>query len=306
MACSTYSSPAARHRTISWRRCAGARASGGSGTRGRSTHWPTAYLLLKDRTAPRKVYFIQDFEPLFYPAGTEYALAEATYRLGLPAIVNTPGLARIYERDYGGRSFAFVPAVDTRLFHPPSTPREREPFRVFFYGRPRNDRNAFELGLAALDELSRRRAGAVEAVIAGDAPSLGISRRFPRIRFSGRLPFERTGDLYRSCHAGIALMLTRHPSYLPFELMACGAVPVATVNPACAWLLKHGENALVVEPSASALAAAVERLMDDASLRERLARGGLETATRWSWEGQVDDALRFVTRPGAGAPKVVG
>ena len=265
-----------------------------------ATHWPSAYLLLKDRSAARKLYFIQDFEPLFYPAGTEYALAEATYRLGLPAIVNTPGLAGIYERDYGGRAFPFVPAVDARIFHAPPEPPAPQPFRVFFYGRPRNDRNAFELGLAALAELSRRRGRAVEAVTAGDAPPLGVRRRHPRIRFLGRLPFERTGDLYRTCHAGIALMLTRHPSYLPFELMACGAVPVATVNPACGWLLRHGENALVVEPAASSLAGALERLIDDAPLRERLAREGARTVARWGWDAQVDDAFRFVTRPAAG------
>jgi glycosyltransferase involved in cell wall biosynthesis len=258
-----------------------------------ATHWPSAYLVLKDRGAARKLYFIQDFEPLFYPAGTEYALAEATYRLGLPAIVNTPGLAAIYERDYGGRAFSFVPAVDARVFHPPAAPCPERPFRVFFYGRPRNERNAFELGLAALAELERRRGAEVEVVVAGDAPPLGVARRFPGVRFMGRLPYERTGDLYRTCHAGVALMLTRHPSYLPFELMACGAVPVATVNPACSWLLRDGENALVVEPGASALASALERLVDDAALRERLAAEGVRAVGEWGWEAQVDGAAAF-------------
>ena len=34
-------------------------------------------------------YLIQDFEPMFYPAGTLYALAEESYRLGLYGLCNT-------------------------------------------------------------------------------------------------------------------------------------------------------------------------------------------------------------------------
>ena len=263
-----------------------------------ATHWPSAYLLLRDRGAARKLYFVQDYEPLFYPAGTEYALAEATYRLGLPAIVNTPGLAEIYRREYGGNAFAFVPAVDAAIFHPPAAPPQG-PFRAFLYGRPRNERNALELGLAGLAELRRRRGGEVDLVVAGDAPPRGLAGRFPGIRFLGRLPYRETGDLYRSCHAGVALMLTRHPSYPPLELMACGAVPVVNVNTANGWLFRDGENALVCEPSATALADGLERLLRDGDLRRRLAAEGARTISQWRWDAQVDAAAAFLARPAA-------
>ena len=46
----------------------------------------------------------------------------------------------------------------------------------------------------------------------------------------GLLPYAATGALYRSCTAGVALMMTCHPSYLPFELMACGALVVTNSN----------------------------------------------------------------------------
>ena len=45
---------------------------------------------MKNRNTKRKFYFVQDYEPLFYPASSRSALAEATYRFGMPAIVNTP------------------------------------------------------------------------------------------------------------------------------------------------------------------------------------------------------------------------
>ena len=52
-------------------------------------------------------------------------------------------------------------------------------------------------------------------------------------------------------------MMTSHPSYLPMELMACGAVVVTNRNPRTAWLLRDGENALLAETTPSAVAARV-------------------------------------------------
>ncbi|MDQ1433106.1 MAG: O-antigen biosynthesis protein, partial [Actinomycetota bacterium] len=48
-----------------------------------ATLWATAYSVAQFPAARRKFYMIQDFEPMFYPAGTSYALAEESYRLGL-------------------------------------------------------------------------------------------------------------------------------------------------------------------------------------------------------------------------------
>ncbi len=265
---------------------------------GIATLWTGAYALARDRAVWRKLYFLQDDERLFYPAGTASALCGATWRLGLPAIVNTPGLAQVYARETGAPVFPFVPAVDREVFHEPEAPRPATPFRVFFYARPAIDRNAFELGVAALAKLRRRRPRRVEVVAAGSGVPPAIAASFGEIAFKGLLPYRETGAIYRSCHAGLALMMTRHPSYLPFELMACGAVPVATVNPDCAWLLRDGENAVVTEPSVSAICEALDRLEADPARRDRLAGEGARTAGAWSWDEQVDRAAGFLRSPG--------
>lgn len=264
---------------------------------GIATLWTGAYLLLRDRSVARKLYFLQDDERLFYPAGTQSALAGATWRFGFPAIVNTPGLREIYARESGSPTIAFVPAVDAAVFHPPTSPRRERPFRVFFYARPNADRNAFELGLAALARLRRDRGDAVEIVAAGSGVPKAIARRFPGITFHGLVPYASTGELYRSCHAGLALMMTRHPSYVPFELMACGAVPVVNVNRDNAWLLRHEANALVCEPTVSALAAGLARLVDQPRFREALADEGVRTVAERGWDDQVDAAAAFLRRP---------
>jgi glycosyltransferase involved in cell wall biosynthesis len=258
-----------------------------------ATFWTSAYPLLKNRSSLRKFYFIQDYEPLFYPAGTYYSLVEATYRFGFPGIVNTPGLCDVYRREFAAPAVSFTPATDPELFHPPRS-REERPFRVFFYGRPETDRNAFELGLAALRRFQQQHGPEVEVVVAGSDVAPEIAQRAPGLRFLGRLPYPETADLYRKCHAGLVLMLTKHPSYLPFELMSCGAVPVANVNPANAWLLRDGETALVAEPSPSLLAGALERLLRDPGLRDRLSNAGQALVRSFTWNDQIDRVYRFM------------
>ena len=72
--------------------------------------------------AKRKFYLIQDFEPMFYPAGSLYALAEETYRLGPLWAVQHGEPPRIYEQDYAGKGMSFQPAVDGSVFHARSRP----------------------------------------------------------------------------------------------------------------------------------------------------------------------------------------
>ena len=47
--------------------------------------WPTAYPVFNSRCAGKRFYFVQDFEPYFYPLGA-LAAAESTYRMGFHAI----------------------------------------------------------------------------------------------------------------------------------------------------------------------------------------------------------------------------
>jgi glycosyltransferase involved in cell wall biosynthesis len=258
-----------------------------------ATFWTSAYAVLKNRTSARKFYFIQDYEPLFYPAGTYFALVEATYRFGFPGIVNTPGLCEVYQRDFGARAVSFTPATDPELFHPAAR-RDDRPFRVFFYGRPDADRNAFELGVAALCRFKERHGTEVDVVVAGSDVPPEVAHRAAGLRFLGRLPYRETGELYRRCHAGLVLMLTKHPSYLPFELMSCGAVPVANVNPANSWLLRHEQTALVAEPSPSLLVDALDRLLRDPPLRDRLSAAGQAQVRGFHWDDQIDRVYRFM------------
>jgi glycogen synthase len=87
---------------------------------------------------------------------------------------------------------------------------------------------------------------------------------------------------------------------VPLEAMAVGRPVVATATGGAAEYLVDEHNALVVAPGdADALAAAVRRLAEDGSLRERLREGGAETARRYdqrAFEQRVIAALEEAAR----------
>jgi glycosyltransferase involved in cell wall biosynthesis len=256
-----------------------------------ATFWTTAYALLEQRGVRRKFYFVQDWEPLFYPAGTTSSLTEATYRFGFHGVCNTPALAESY-RSLGGLADYFLPSVDPTVFHSRGrkSRRREDPFSLFCYIRPGTPRNGFESVAEALRLLKARYGDGLEVISAGadwSPKAYGLDGILENL---GLLPYASTGALYRVADAGLIMMATRHPSYLPLELLACGAAVVTNRNPYTAWLLRDGENCALCEMARSDIADTVGRLIDDPSLRERIVVGAQsDIASHYSdWDASCE------------------
>jgi O-antigen biosynthesis protein len=264
-----------------------------------ATFWTSAYPALRFNRCRAKFFFIQDFEPAFYPAGSGWALAEETWHFGFPGIVNTPGLADVY-RSYGNAAVSFVPGVDTDRYYPPARKPSADgaPVKVFFYARPSQPRNAFGLGLFALAKVKERLGDRVEIVCAGAQWNPGAYKMLGKLENLGVLPLEEVAELYRSCDIGLVLMMTKHPSYQPLEFMASGMVTVTNANPATEWLLRHDENALVAPPAGSLIAEQIVRAAEDPDLRARLARTALEEVSAGRWEDQLERVWGAMTKRG--------
>ena len=263
-----------------------------------ATAWPSAYALLRVHNARAKFFFVQDFEPAFHPAGAASAALEQAARLGFPGIANTPGVADAY-RAHGSPAIAFTPAVDAARLHPPAVARPAAPVRIVFYGRPSTPRNAFALGLAALRRVKRRHGDGVEIVAVGEDWHPGQFGAGDVLENRGALDdLDALAELYRSCHLGVALQVTPHPSYQPLELMACGVATVALENPHTRWLLRHDVNALLAAPVPSAVADQLDVLIGDPELRERLAAAGARTATATTWDAEIERVWGAMTRRG--------
>ena len=264
-----------------------------------ATMWTTAYFVAHTPEQARRFYLIQDYEPMFHPAGSLYALAEQSYRLGLYGLCNTGHLADLYRGQYGGIAEHFWPAVDPRVFHDQgrSEPDPDRPVTVFVYARPSHFRNCWELAAEDLRTVKDQLGEGVRIVTAGSwTPPQELDAHLVH---RGQLDYRETGDLYRTCDIGIALTVSEHPSYLPLELMACGAAVMAFDNPAGDWLLRDDHNCVRTPQTANGLAAEIAALAHDPARRQRLAKQGLAdiAARHASWEQNMAGVYDYLCDP---------
>ena len=260
------------------------------------TLWTSAYHLARYNRCKGKFYLVQDFEGGFSPTNSVYGLAEETYRLGFVGVTNTPGVCAMY-RSYGNEAEFFVPAVDRTIFFPSSLDLHNDVFRIVFYGRPDKPRNAFALAAESLRELKRRQGDRIEILSVGAEYDVEEYNLDGVVVNLGLLPdIQTVASIYRQSHIGMVFMLSKHPSYQPFEFMASGCAVVTNVNEANSWLLRHRENSMTVPPLKTPIVEAIEELMDDEELRKSLIARGLETVSQTNWDRELDVVHRFVMR----------
>ena len=180
--------------------------------------WESAHVLASYPQVPtRRLYFIQDFEPLFYPAGSHYVLAEDSYRFGFRSITVGPMLADLLHRRFGIESAVAEFGCDTSVYRLTNPSPRRG---IVFYARRDTARRGFILGLLALREFHRRHPEHEIHLFGdprGDLPFAATNH--------GILKPTRLSELYNSCAAGIAMSFT-NLSLVPDEMLACGVVPV--------------------------------------------------------------------------------
>ena len=189
-----------------------------------ATGWETAYPSFKDASPARRYYFVQDYEPSFYPVGSESVLAENTYRFGFRGITAGGWLATRLHDEFGMVTDSFDFGSDARNYHVTNTERRTE---VFFYARPATERRGYELGVMALDLFAAARPEATISLVGGDTRHSVVP--FPHQNLRG-LRVSQLNEVYNRCAVGLVLSLT-NLSLLPLELLGAGVIPVVNDGP---------------------------------------------------------------------------
>ncbi|HRL97880.1 MAG TPA: glycosyltransferase family 4 protein [Acidovorax sp.] len=247
-----------------------------------ATGWQTAYPVRAVVGGGKKLYFVQDYEPSFYPMGTESVLADNTYSFGFLGITAGGWLARKLRTDYGMWTHPISFGVDHDLYR--QRPR-REPHikRVFFYARPPTPRRAFEFGLLVLEAVSRRLPD-VQFILAGwDVSDYHIP--FPHLA-AGVISPEELADTFSQCDAALVLSLT-NLSLMPLEVMAAGCAVVSNRGDCVEWLL-NDEVALLTAPTLEDLSNALCHLLEDDAARQALSQRAQEFARHQHWQASAD------------------
>ncbi len=244
-----------------------------------ATFWPTVENLLTLSNSGRRYYYVQDFEPSFYPDEPHhYARAENTYRAGLHCITLGPWLAKLLRERYSATADHFDFAVDPTIYRPQSGLRQPAQ-RVCFYARPTTPRRAYDLGFAAL-ELVKTQLPEVDIAFFGareltSQPSYAFSNR-------GLLTDNELATLFSSADVGLVLSLT-NPSFVPLEMMACRCAVVEIASERMDGVLTHGHDAWLSEPVPEAIAAGIVRLLVDHELCEHLIGNAYHRTRNMNW-----------------------
>ncbi|MDQ4110813.1 MAG: glycosyltransferase family 1 protein [Actinomycetota bacterium] len=188
-----------------------------------ATGWESAHVLASRATTPlHRFYFIQDYEPLFSPRGSEYELAADTYRFGFTNIALGEMVHRRLREDLGVASEMVPFSCDTTVY---SLHNRGPRSGVVFYAKPGLARRGYLLGTLALAEFHRRHPDQTIHVYGSSVPDLGIP-----VVDHGRLTPEELNALYNSCIAGLAMSFT-NISLVAEEMLAAGCVPVVNSSP---------------------------------------------------------------------------
>ena len=188
-----------------------------------ATHWST--MKFAEAVAEKfgeVMYFVQDFEPAFYAMGSEYLLAEETYRKGYYAITSGAWCEQFLRSNYGLEADHFQFPIDKSIYCVDSTVTRRN--RILFFAKPEIARRCFELGVQALHRFHTLRPD-VEIAFYGSEFASDHEVPFPVTHHAVLPTLRDLADLYRTSQVGM-VFATTNPSLVPYEMMACG-LPVA-------------------------------------------------------------------------------
>jgi len=223
-----------------------------------ATSWWTAYNGYRTLEWQKKeygqsyplIYFIQDFEPGFYPWSSRYALADDTYRSANKtcAVFNSSFLADYFKLNHYrfAHEYMFEPRLNQNLKAYLDSIDDLSPIKkkqIFIYGRPSVARNAFTLIVESLKKWvwTQEDIQDWQIVSAGELhPAIDLGNG-KVLKSLGKMTLEEYAKALSESMIGISLMISPHPSYPPLE-MAMFGMGVITNNYANKDLSSWHEN----------------------------------------------------------------
>ena len=217
-------------------------------------------------SAKKTAYFVQDYEPWFFPVGDRYIEIENSYRMGFPAVTIGRWLANKLHDEFGQKAYCFDFCADTNVyFRKEGISKENAVCCIY---QPEKDRRCTSIITEGLRLLKVQRpdiriylyGSSKKATLPFEAEQLGI------------IPVSECNELYNKCRTGIC-MSASNPSRIPFEMMAAG-LPVVDLYRENNLYDMPDQGVLLAQPTPEAIAEAVIELLDDHDLQEEMSDFG--------------------------------
>ncbi|MFF0816104.1 hypothetical protein ACFYVR_13270 [Rhodococcus sp. NPDC003318] len=249
-----------------------------------ATSWESAHVIGKHATHPgRRLYFVQDYEPYFYPRGSEYTLAEDTYRFGYRTIALGGMVAETLHATHSIPADRLPFGTDVSVYRLTNNgPRNG----VVCYAKPRTARRGYALAVAALAAFHHQCPDQVIHLF-GDAH---VRPPFPA-QIHGTVSPCELADLYNSCIAGITISFT-NISLVPYEMLSCGTIPVVN-DDRCARAELSNSAVRWADPTPAALAHELSAAVTGNDVTET-ARQAATALENLDWQRATEEFVRTV------------
>ena len=260
-----------------------------------ATLWSTPALIAPVAARwPEKayVYYVQDYEPWFFPNDRESRAAALDSYTRVPNMVlmaKTDWICRTVREHHGVSVFRVAPSLDHDVFYATDRPGGG-PITLSAMIRPTTPRRAPLRTLRVLRVLAHRFAGlrillfgcepdALEDLVRGDA------------ELKADFDFENRGILTRRDVAGllrqsdIFIDLSDYQAFgrSGLEAMACGCATVLPARGGADEYVVDGENAFLADTTSFGdMTSKIARLIEDRTLREKIKERSLATAAGYS------------------------
>ncbi|WP_368417354.1 glycosyltransferase [Falsiroseomonas sp.] len=239
--------------------------------------------------APRTGYYVQDYEPLFYEAGTsEHAVAVASFAVlkDCTYFAKTNWLTGVVQAAHGHEARLVVPSIDHAIYRPAPRP-VRATRMVTAMVRPATPRRAPRRTLGLLARIAAGEFGPAEVMAFGaDAEELaahGLAAS-DGMRLAGHLKQTEVAALLRE--ADIFLDLSDYQAFgrTAAESMACGCIALAPALGGAADFIEDGVNGFLADTcDEAAVSRAVRQMLSLSEAELRAVRlAGLETVAAYT------------------------
>lgn len=222
---------------------------------------------VKSLESDLKGYFIQDYEPWFFPMGDKYIDIENSYRLGYKNITIGKWLSHKMMDEFNSPSQYFDFCADLNVYKPLDNVKKENAICYIF--QPEKPRRCDVLALKAL-KLVKEIKKDVKIYVYGSNTDKPIDFEVERL---GIIPIEKCNELYNKCVVGLC-MSASNPSRIPFEMMAAG-LPVVELYRENNLYDFPDDAVLLAEPSCEGVATALIYLLENEEVRSCMSAAGI-------------------------------
>ncbi|UCG52104.1 MAG: glycosyltransferase family 4 protein [Candidatus Latescibacterota bacterium] len=250
---------------------------------------PTDYRLARKARARLRVFYILCLNErerlkrfsikLFWPKKGRLMALKRAIQLPFLKIVNATWMQAYLRDELGVETELLIGGINRVVFHPVEVPRERGKFRILCSGDPREPKG-------------------VETIRQAVAK---VQTRYPGVElftYHGKgIPQDKMAETYSSADLFVDAQWYGGWNNPVADAMACGVPVVCTDIGAVTDFAFHEQTAILVRVGdADGMAAAIERMIENPSLRERVRRNGLNRITRFDWDRSATQLVEIIKK----------